>query len=148
MPQEPGLGIRLFAHYSFTYLLKMSELFRSLRANERLWANCSGPSWQKSNLKRFAQVAPGLGIRSFAHHSFAQRSFAHLLRSLRSNERLWVIRSGRSPKMSDHFLSKSLICSLFTHFFAKKKAISSENQWANSQPWIMIKKSEWGNHFF
>ena len=38
----------------------------------------------------------GLGIRSFAH-----RSFAHSLISLKSNEGLWVIRSDCSRQMSD-----------------------------------------------
>ena len=36
----------------------------------------------------------GLGIRSFAHHSFA-----HFLILLKSNERLWAIRSDRSRQM-------------------------------------------------
>ena len=74
----------------------------------------------------------GLGIRSFAHHSFAQinqnkwatvsdslillktnerlwanRSWhswkmSDLLRSLRGNERSWAIRSDRLEEMSDH----------------------------------------------
>ena len=55
-----------------------------------------GVSWKKY------MVLAGLGIRSFAH-----RSFAHLLISLKSNERLWAIRSGRSEEMSD--VSESLI---------------------------------------
>ena len=38
------------------------------------------------------------------------------------------------------FLSESLIHS----FFGKKQAIRSENQWANSQPWIpLMKKTRW-----
>ena len=43
-----------------------------------------------------AYPCAGLGIRSFTH-----RSFAHLLISLKSNERLWKIRSERSRQMSN-----------------------------------------------
>ena len=42
------------------------------------------------------KLETGLEIRSFAH-----RTFAHLLISLKSNERLWAIRSDRSREMSD-----------------------------------------------
>ena len=45
---------------------------------------------QASLLIHFPALRPGLGIRSFAH-----RLFAHLLRSLKSNEQLWAIRSGQ-----------------------------------------------------
>ena len=62
-------------------------------------------------------------------------------------------RSGRSPKMRNHerfaqvahqnwaneqiacFLSESLIRS----FFRKRRAICSENRWANSQPWEKVR---------
>ena len=47
-------------------------------------------------VKRGGNIS-GLGICSFAHHSFA-----HLLRSLRSNARLWTIRSDHSGQMSDY----------------------------------------------
>ena len=64
----------------------------------------------------------GLGFCSFAH-----RSFAHLLKSLRTNERMWAIFSGTSGQMSEwanrsFFLSKSVIF-LFAH---KKWAIRSK----------------------
>ena len=81
----------------------------------------------------------GLGIGSFAHHSFplfnerceriaqvAHQKWATMsnsLRSLTKNERM---------SKSLVFLSESLIRS----FFRKKQAICSENQWANSQPWL------------
>ena len=44
----------------------------------------------------FLHIEAGLGIGSFAHHSFA-----HSLILLKSNERLWAIRSDRSRQMSD-----------------------------------------------
>ena len=49
----------------------------------------------------------------------------------------WVICSGRSPKMSEwanclFFWANSS----FTRFCLKKRAICSENRWANSQPCI------------
>ena len=51
---------------------------------------------QASLLIHFPALRPGLGIRSFAH-----RLFAHLLRSLKSNEQLWAICSDRSGQRSD-----------------------------------------------
>ena len=56
----------------------VSDLLKSLRTNERLWANCSGCSWQMSDSLR-------------------------LLRSL-IKKAMWANCSGRSPKMSDHEL--------------------------------------------
>ena len=46
----------------------MSESLRTLKANERLWVNRSGCSWQMSDLKRFAQVAHD----KWANEPFAQ----------------------------------------------------------------------------
>ena len=58
-----------------------------------------GRLWRLGNISLKANYwhvcEAGLGIRSFAH-----RSFAHSLRLLRSNERLWVICSDRSGQMS------------------------------------------------
>ena len=48
---------------------------------------------------------------------------SRLLRSLTKNEQM---------SESLNFLSESLIRS----FFHKKRAICSENRWANSQPWL------------
>ena len=45
----------------------------------------------------YIHFSSGLGICSFAH-----RSLAHLLRSLRLNERLWAIQSDHSGQMSDY----------------------------------------------
>ena len=72
-------------------------------------------SVQMSNFERFAQIAQDKWV-------------------------MWANRSGCSPKMSDVreslvFLSKSLIRSFF---FCKKRAIRSENQWANSKPWKFL----------
>ena len=80
---------------------------------------------QMSDCERFDQIA--------------QDKWATVCKSLRllkTNERLWANRSGRSPKMSELlvFLSESLIIS----FFCKKIAIRSENRWANSQPWPIL----------
>ena len=78
-----GLGIRSFA-----------PSLKSLKSNEQLWANRSGPSCQKSDREWVTQVA-------------------------HDNEQPWVICLGRSRKMSEwpnrsFFLSESLIRS-FAH---------------------------------
>ena len=91
----------------------LSKSLRSLRGNERLWANRSGCSRQMSNHERFAQVA-----------QVAQRKWAIMsesLRSLTKNERM---------NESLIFFSELLICS----FLDKKRAIRSEIKRANSQP--------------
>ena len=55
----------------------------------------------------------------FQGWEFAHSLIAHLLISLKSNERLWAIRSGRSEEMSD--VSESLI-------FGQKTSDSLRNQ--------------------
>ena len=77
-----GLGIPLFAHCSITHfaqikLATVSDLLRSLKTNEQLWANRSGRSRQMSDSERIAQVA---------HDKWATMS--NLLRSLMINERM------------------------------------------------------------
>ena len=71
-----------------------------------------------------------------------------LLRLLTKNERPWAICSGRSPKMSNHeqiaqVAHEKWANEQIAHFFeqiahslifSKKRAIRSENRWANSQP--------------
>ena len=49
--------IRSFAQIAQIKWATVSDLLRSLRTNERLWANRSGHSWQMSKCERFAQVA-------------------------------------------------------------------------------------------
>ena len=76
-----SLLIRSFAHCSFAH-----SPFRS----NQLWAIHSDHSRQMSDRERIAQVA--------------QRKWATVsesLRSLKTNERPWAIRSGRSEEMSD-----------------------------------------------
>ena len=65
---------------------------------------------------------------------------------------MWANRSGRSPKMRDvseslrslnknEQMSESLVFfEQIAHLliFRKKRAIHSENQWANSQPWFIL----------
>ena len=80
-----GLGIRSFTHPSFAHFAQfkwatVSDLLRSLKTNERPWANRSGRSWKMSDRERFAQVA------QVAHDKWA----------------MWANRSGCSPKMSNH----------------------------------------------
>ena len=58
----PGLGICSFTHCSFAHFAQIkwgtvSDSLRSLKTNERLWANRSGHSRQMSNRERIAQVA-------------------------------------------------------------------------------------------
>ena len=45
-----------FAQIAQDKWVNVSNLFRSLRTNERLWVNCSGRAWQISKFERFAQV--------------------------------------------------------------------------------------------
>ena len=86
----------------------------------------------------------GLGIGSFAHRFFAHfaqikwKTVSNLLRSLKTNERLWANRSGCSRQMSDceriaqvahKVLAKTSIILFFSMFykgfFVKKRAICS-----------------------
>ena len=110
-----GLGIHSFAHRSLAHsliLLKsnewlwaipsdpdLSELLKSLRRNERPWANCSDRSEEMSDRERIAQAA--------------QDKWATLsdwLRSLRGNERM-------SDSLKKFWQKKSKI--LFFNFFRK-----------------------------
>ena len=85
-----GLGILSFAHFAQIKWATVSNLLRSLKTNERPWANCSGRSEEMSNHEQIAQVA--------------QRKWATVsksLRSLKTNQQPWAHRSGRSEKMSE-----------------------------------------------
>ena len=100
-----------------------------------------------ANLIEGEPYNPGLGIRSFAHlliaHSLKIAHFNERLWAIHSDcsgqmsdcERLWAIPSGRSSKMSE-WANHSLFWAnhSFTHSFAKKQVVRSENRWANSQP--------------
>ena len=82
----------------------------------------SDPNYINSNqLTRL--LKPGLGIRSFAHSSFA-----HLLISLKSNERLWAIRSDRSRQMSD--------CEQIAQVAQRKWATVSESLRSLKKIWL------------
>ena len=75
--QIAGLGIRSFAHSSFAHFAQInwgtvSDLLRSLKTNERLWANRSGRSRQRSDCEWFAQVAHD----RWANETLAQKFLA------------------------------------------------------------------------
>ena len=59
------------------------------------------------NPKKSTMCTAGLGIHSYTHCSFAHfaqikwATVSDLLRSLKTNERPWAIRSGRSEEMSE-----------------------------------------------
>ena len=72
---NPGLGIRSFAHFAQIKWATVSYSIRSLKTNERSWANCSGLSEEMSDREQIAQVT-------------------------QKNERPWASRSGRSEEMS------------------------------------------------
>ena len=72
------------------------------------------------------------GIAQVAYQKWATMS--ELLRSLTKNERM---------SQSLVYLSESLICS----FFRKKRAIRSENPWANSQPCFLDQTAAAGYRF-
>ena len=72
-----GLGIRSFAHRSFAHFAQInwvtvSDLLRSFKTNEWLWANRSGCSRQMSDHERFAQVAHD----KWSNENFAQKMLA------------------------------------------------------------------------
>ena len=67
--------IRSLAHFAQIEWATLSDLLRSLKTNERLWANRSGHSEEMSNGERIAQAA---------HDKWATMSDS--LRSLRGNE--------------------------------------------------------------
>ena len=98
-----------FAHSLF-FGEQCEQIAKVAQQKLAMWANPSGRSLKMSNNKRFAQVA---------HQKWGTMSES--LRSLTTNE--WM-------SESLVYLSKSLLRS----FFRKKRAIRSENQWANSQP--------------
>ena len=85
-----GLGIgSLICSFPQIKWAIVSDLLRSLKTNERLWANHSGRSRQMINHEQISQVA---------HDKWANMSDS--LRSLRRNVRSWANRSGCSVKMS------------------------------------------------
>ena len=53
----------------------VSDSLRSLRTNERLWANCSGRSCQKSDHERIAQVAHDIS----ANERFAPKNLTKMI---------------------------------------------------------------------
>ena len=55
----------------------VSDSLRSLRTNERLWANCSGRSCQKSDFERIAQVTHDKS----ANERFAQKNLTKMIKS-------------------------------------------------------------------
>ena len=107
-----------------------------------------------TNVRTDNHFGAGLGIRSFAHCSFAHfaqikwATVSESLRLLRGKERPWANRSGRSRKMSDHerftqvtqrkwangqfaqiFWQKKNIKSSFTMFYFRfKKKIFRKNK--------------------
>ena len=136
----------------------MSDLLRLLKAKERLWANCSGRSWQMSDRERFAQVAHDkwanerftqifltkiIFLVRFIYvflfkktsdsliPSFLMRYVRESLRLLTKNEWPWAIRSGPWANRSGHSPKMSKWAN--HSFFRKKRVICSENWWANSQ---------------
>ena len=75
--KKSGLAIRSFAHFAQIKCMTVSDSLRSLKTNERLWANRSGCSRQMSDRERIAQVA---------HNKWATVSDS--LRLLLINERM------------------------------------------------------------
>ena len=96
--------------FSSFLMRNVSELLRSLTKKERR--------------EQIPQVA---------HQKWGTMSDS--LSSLTKIEWPWANRSGRWPKMSQ-WANRSFFWAnrSFAHFFAKKRAIHSENRWMNSQP--------------
>ena len=118
----------------------VSDSLMSLTKNEQM-SDLLNNIWQKKSKIFFF---PMFYIRfyifkseRFPHSLFLWGMWAHCSGcSPKMSE--WANRSGRSPKMSEwaylYFFSKSLIRS----FFRKKRAIRSENRWANFQPCCIV----------
>ena len=101
--KSPGLGIRSFAQIA---QIKWATVSDSLRTNERLWANPSGRSCQKSNLLRSLMINERFAQKNWLHckivflvrflyffmsdlliPSFLMSDVSDSLRSLTKNER-------------------------------------------------------------
>ena len=110
----------------------MSDLLRLLKAKERLWANCSGRSWQMSDRERFAQVAHDKWVNErftqkfwlkkskilffsmfyirffylknerFAHSLFFGEQCEQIAKVAHQKLAMWANPSGRSLKMSNN----------------------------------------------
>ena len=126
-----------FAHFAQIKWATVSDLLRSLKTNERLWANRSRRSRKISNCERIAQAAQDkwathdkCAIRSkkiyigfcikkwemWANHSGRSPKMSdvsELLRSLAKNERPWAIRSSHSEEMRWAIMSESLRSLIF-----------------------------------
>ena len=159
------LLIHSFAQEKWAYV---SHLIWSLRANEQLWANRSGRSWQVSECELLDQVA---------HDKWANVS--NLLRSLSTNEQIEriarfferIAHFSLSLTKNEQFAQKNsnklyFVC--FLHFFvsflkkSKKFAHSLWVMWANHSgrlegmnncEWItQVAHQKWANkqiaHFF
>ena len=110
-----GLGIRSFTHRSFPHFAQIkwatvSDSLRSLKTNERPWANPSGRSEEMSNREQIAQVAQDKWA-----------SLSNLLRLLRGNERM-------SVSLKKCWLNKSKILFLVFFIYDLKKFIE---KWVN-----------------
>ena len=88
-----------------------------------------------SDFEWFAQIAQDKWV-----------TMSDSLRLLTKNEQPWASRSGRSPKKSDHeqFAQVSHQKCANRSFFRKKRAICSENRWANSQPCVTLSYMRYG----
>ena len=131
-------------HVLNIYLLPMSVFF--------IWNWTMQQPWSVQYMGMYFQFTAGLGIRSFAHFAhfahFAQIKWAtvsNLLRSLKTNERLWVNRSGLTRQMIDR---KRIV--QVPH---DKWAIVSESLrslMTNEQPWAIRSGAhdKWANKRF
>ena len=79
-----------FAHFALIKWAAVSDSLRSLKTNERPWANRSGRSEEMSDRERIAQVTQDKWA-----------TVSDSLRSLKTNEQPWGIRSGRSEEISE-----------------------------------------------
>ena len=114
--------------------MNVSNLFRSLRTNERLWVKCSGRSWQISKFERFAQVTQD----KWANEEIARVFWANCSFFSFVYTKL-AIRSKKFEKL--YYLYN------FTVFWSKKKKKITHSFWAvsklhrslrtNVQPWAI-----------
>ena len=106
--------IHSFAHFAQFKWATVRDLLRSLKTNERPWANRSEEMSDREWFAHFAQIKWGM----WANPSFCSPKMSEQERFAQVAQRKWAMWANRS-------------------FLDKKRAIRSEIKWANSQPCIL-----------
>ena len=118
----------------------MSDSLRSLIINERMSESliCSF-----AHKKRFAQffltkIVFKKNMSDSLIPSFLKSNVSESIRSLSKNERCERIAQVAQQKWANERIARFFEQIAHLLIFRKKRAIHSENQWANSQPWFIL----------